>query len=260
MQFFRGKNKKDNNSSSNDINNSSGDIAATDQVDDNTTTDTTFSTKTDFRMQENDLLSELDELASSEPNADAGFSDDQEIAIGGGGGMRASAPDPADNIINLSGTPSAGAAAHGSGGMESLKMIDSDDGADMDIFDDDDEDYGGGGGIEELVEKSPISLFGTGVKKKVSPALRDEIKELLNTPLTIPTLVQPRGGRGAHKDREMDDLPTSDDEHDEEDDEDGEDKSSESGEDYTDDEDEGESGYKPGGYHPVNVGDVFNQG
>lgn len=34
---------------------------------------------------------------------------------------------------------------------------------------------------------------------------------------------------------------------------------SESGEDYTDDEDEGEDGYKPGGYHPVKVGETYNQ-
>lgn len=42
----------------------------------------------------------------------------------------------------------------------------------------------------------------------------------------------------------------------------GKDKSgqtSDSGEDYTDDEDEGEDGYKPGGYHRVNVGEVYNQ-
>eukprot|EP00526_Cylindrotheca_closterium_P002460 CAMPEP_0113651034 /NCGR_PEP_ID=MMETSP0017_2-20120614/27189_1 /TAXON_ID=2856 /ORGANISM="Cylindrotheca closterium" /LENGTH=939 /DNA_ID=CAMNT_0000563651 /DNA_START=238 /DNA_END=3057 /DNA_ORIENTATION=+ /assembly_acc=CAM_ASM_000147 len=34
---------------------------------------------------------------------------------------------------------------------------------------------------------------------------------------------------------------------------------SDSGEDYTDDEDEGEDGYKPGGYHRVKVGEVYNQ-
>jgi serine/threonine-protein kinase SRPK3 len=32
-----------------------------------------------------------------------------------------------------------------------------------------------------------------------------------------------------------------------------------SGEDYTDDEEEGEEGYKPGGYHPVKVGEAYNQ-
>jgi hypothetical protein len=32
-----------------------------------------------------------------------------------------------------------------------------------------------------------------------------------------------------------------------------------SSEDYTDDEDEGDDGYKPGGYHPVKLGEVYNQ-
>jgi hypothetical protein len=32
-----------------------------------------------------------------------------------------------------------------------------------------------------------------------------------------------------------------------------------SSEDYTDDEDEGEDGYKPGGYHPVKLGEVYNE-
>eukprot|EP00816_Leptocylindrus_hargravesii_P000267 CAMPEP_0196828266 /NCGR_PEP_ID=MMETSP1362-20130617/94587_1 /TAXON_ID=163516 /ORGANISM="Leptocylindrus danicus, Strain CCMP1856" /LENGTH=1110 /DNA_ID=CAMNT_0042208939 /DNA_START=165 /DNA_END=3498 /DNA_ORIENTATION=+ len=36
-------------------------------------------------------------------------------------------------------------------------------------------------------------------------------------------------------------------------------KGSESAEDYSDDEDEGEDGYRPGGYHPVKIGEVYNQ-
>ncbi|KAI2504060.1 hypothetical protein MHU86_10422 [Fragilaria crotonensis] len=46
------------------------------------------------------------------------------------------------------------------------------------------------------------------------------------------------------------------------DDDDEDDKSdggSDSGSDYTDDEHEGDAGYKPGGYHPVKVGEVYNQ-
>jgi len=45
------------------------------------------------------------------------------------------------------------------------------------------------------------------------------------------------------------------------DEDDGDNKSggSDSAEDYTDDEDEGSDGYKPGGYHPVKVGEVYNQ-
>jgi hypothetical protein len=38
-----------------------------------------------------------------------------------------------------------------------------------------------------------------------------------------------------------------------------EDEASDSAEDYSDDEDEGEDGYKPGGYHTVKVGEIYNQ-
>jgi hypothetical protein len=61
-----------------------------------------------------------------------------------------------------------------------------------------------------------------------------------------------------------DDIDDQSDEADDSDDESQEEKggskaASDSGEDYTDDEDEGEDGYKPGGYHPVKVGEVYNQ-
>lgn len=181
-------------------------------------------------MQESDLLSELDQLASQSTSAE--FSDDA------GTNMETIVTGVTNNLS-------------ASGGVESLKMLDSDDGADMDIFDDEDDDYAAGRNI--IAEKSPTSWGPGGPKKQVSPALREEIKDLLNTPLTIPTLVQPKG-------RDRSRGETSDDEHDDDDENGDDDKSSESGEDYTDDEDEGESGYKPGGYHPVNVGDVFNQG
>ena len=58
-------------------------------------------------------------------------------------------------------------------------------------------------------------------------------------------------------------IDDNDDELEDDDDKDdaADDKSnnSESAEDYSDDEDEGEDGYKPGGYHPVKVGEVYNQ-
>jgi len=155
--------------------------------------------------------------------------------------------EPTDQNIPIPETSTASGA-----GVDSLNALDSDDGADMDIFDDDDhDDYnrgGSGGGSRNDIfadesDKSPISWSGTGKKKQVSAALRDEIKELLNKPLTIPAL-----------------IPKKHVEHGSDDEDDDDDKSSESGEDYTDDEDEGESGYKPGGYHPVKVGDIFNQG
>lgn len=44
-----------------------------------------------------------------------------------------------------------------------------------------------------------------------------------------------------------------------EDDDDEDDNHSGSGDDYTDDEDEGEDGYKPGGYHRVQPGEIYNQ-
>jgi hypothetical protein len=46
---------------------------------------------------------------------------------------------------------------------------------------------------------------------------------------------------------------------DEEDVEDKSERGSDSGSDYTDDEHEGEAGYKPGGYHPVKIGEIYNQ-
>lgn len=184
-------------------------------------------------MQENDLLNELDQLAS-QPTTSAEFSDDPQHCAHdtGGSAMDTIVAGVTNNLGPNSSTHSA------TGGVESLKMLDSDDGADMDIFDDEEED---------AAAKSPASWLGTldAPKKKVSPALREEIEELLKTPLTIPTLVQSKGRK---------------DDYDDDDDDGDDDKSSESGEDYTDDEDEGESGYKPGGYHPVNVGDIFNQG
>lgn len=237
MQFFRGKNKKDNND--NDTNNNSskeGEGQQEEETRDN-----------NLKMQENDLLNELDQLAS-QPSTSAEFSDDPQH--GSNSGDMANNASVVDTIVagvtsNLGGNSAAQTATEGAtgGGVESLKMLDSDDGADM-VFDDDDDDR------DVIAEKSPGSWVANvgGPKKQVSPALREEIKDLLNTPLTIPTLVQPKSGRNKNHDRDDDDDDQEDD------------KSSESGEDYTDDEDEGESGYKPGGYHPVNVGDVFNQG
>lgn len=68
-----------------------------------------------------------------------------------------------------------------------------------------------------------------------------------------------------NSDGESGDDEDDDDEEDTESDDDengkrnGKGGSSDSGEDYTDDEDEGADGYRPGGYHPVKVGEVYNQ-
>lgn len=206
-------------------------------------------------MQDSNLINELDQLASA-PIATAAFSDDPQHDTSNAGVGGANPPASATS------TAAGGAGSGSGGGVESLKMLDSDDGADMEIFNDDEGDEyaasggGKGAGRKETsssfaADESPISWSGTGKKKVVSAALRNEIKELLNTPLTIPALVQSKKGRDRDRDRGDSDDDDADD-HD--------DKSSESGEDYTDDEDEGESGYKTGGYHPVKVGDIFNQG
>jgi len=60
---------------------------------------------------------------------------------------------------------------------------------------------------------------------------------------------------GSDDDDESEDEDDSDKDDDDDDDKDG----SDSGSDYTDDEHEGEAGYKAGGYHPVKVGEVYNQ-
>jgi len=246
MQFFRGKNKKD--KDNNNDSSKSGKEGEKEQHHQPLEEEEEEAHDNTQKMQENELLDELDQLAS-QPSTSAEFSDEQaaEATAKGGSGnvMETIVAGVTSNLGNASSPAAAGGGS--SGGVESLKMLDSDDGADMDIFDDDDDDLAG------LADKSPGSwAAGVGApKKQVSPALREEIKDLLNTPLTIPALVQPKPGRSKEKDGPSD----------EDNDERGEeDKSSESGEDYTDDEDEGESGYKPGGYHPVNVGDVFNQG
>eukprot|EP00980_Cylindrotheca_fusiformis_P007851 scaffold1669_cov129-Cylindrotheca_fusiformis.AAC.62 len=64
---------------------------------------------------------------------------------------------------------------------------------------------------------------------------------------------------GASDDNSSDDSDGDGTDSDEEDDKKKSGHGSDSGEDYTDDEDEGEDGYKPGGYHRVKVGEVYNQ-
>jgi hypothetical protein len=66
----------------------------------------------------------------------------------------------------------------------------------------------------------------------------------------------------SHSHSESEEEEEDDDTESDEDDDDKNGKGgagSDSGEDYTDDEDEGEDGYRPGGYHPVKVGEVYNQ-
>jgi len=116
-------------------------------------------------------------------------------------------------------------------------LIDSDeDGAE--IFNDSDEDD------DDMPPETPTSAHSS-LSNAASGAFQD----------VMASLDSAVGGGGRHSEDDDDD-----DEDDEEDDEDN-DKSqnSDSAEDYTDDEDEGEDGYKPGGYHPVKAGEVYNQ-
>lgn len=245
MQFFRAR--KNNNEKNNNNNNQSS--AQSNHSDEKKATNT---------MEENDILDSLDQLATSENSQSAEFSDDPQGPMDGTGANRNGL---ARVLGGSSATSSSGGHGSSGGGIESLNMLDSDDIVDSVFADNDDDPYGGG---DDFGERSPNS-YGHNSNNDLAGSLSEDFKALLTTPLTAPILGQPKAMRVSDSEP-TEDLPTSDDEHDEEHDgEEGEehgsddDKSSESGEDYTDDEDEGESGYKPGGYHPVQVGDVFNQ-
>ena len=154
-----------------------------------------------------------------------------------------------------------------SSGIDAL--IDSDeDGAEIFTDGDSEEDPGNVSMVSDSSHRSPA------VTEKVSLSPRQIKGQTLSSPYAK------NGSQHADSDRRAS-LTTGNlnVQHDEEDDaeeisssaEDGttsdevddledEDKSnSDSAEDYTDDEDEGEDGYKPGGYHVVKVGEVFNQ-
>jgi len=109
---------------------------------------------------------------------------------------------------------------------------DDEDGAEIFNDSDDDDD-------DMPSEKTPSSIKST-LSNAASGALQDVLNSLDGVTIG--------GGGGA----------TSDDDDDDDDDNEKS-NNSDSAEDYTDDEDEGEEGYKPGGYHPVKVGEVYNQ-
>ena len=114
-------------------------------------------------------------------------------------------------------------------------LIDSDE---AEIFNDSDED-------DDLPPDTPASVHST-LSSAATGALHDVLASLDSAVGSAVNAV-------ANTDDEDDD--------DDDDDDDDNDKSnnSDSAEDYTDDEDEGEDGYKAGGYHPVKVGEVYNQ-
>lgn len=129
---------------------------------------------------------------------------------------------------------------HSSKGKKDVGIIvDSDE---DEIFDDEDDDEVGGGG------DGPNA-----------PSASLDYRDMLSSGADAVRKVK------VSKDKERSDGSDSDGHDDEDDATDSEDgkggkgNGSDSGEDYTDDEDEGEDAYRPGGYHPVKVGEVYNQ-
>lgn len=131
-----------------------------------------------------------------------------------------------------------------SGGLDVFDDSDHDE-----IFDDDDDD-------DVAVDRNagtPLDisdLLKAGASAIVAPMQKVIHKESNNN----------KASTSDEKNSDSDDDDTDSD--DDDDDDNAKKKSghgSDSGEDYTDDEDEGEDGYKPGGYHRVKVGEVYNQ-
>jgi hypothetical protein len=170
-------------------------------------------------------------------------------------------------------------------------LIDSDEDL-AEIFNDGDSDDDDGGNVSMVSEGSHV-VGGDGSKVSLSPRQTVDNKNVLNAfggknpSSAADSDVDASRARLHHQKKEnhsrksrrnADNASSSEDEDDDEDDDDNnitseedaedddderdaeDDKSnSDSAEDYTDDEDEGEDGYKPGGYHSVKIGEVFNQ-
>jgi len=118
-------------------------------------------------------------------------------------------------------------------------LVNSDDEGDVaEIFNDSDDDDASPPSVQDHHHHTPSSVRST-LSKGATKAFQDVLASL-------------DGGGGGLDDED-------DDDDDEEDDDNDKSHNSDSAEDYTDDEDEGEEGYKPGGYHPVKVGEVYNQ-
>jgi hypothetical protein len=113
-------------------------------------------------------------------------------------------------------------------------ILDSDEDG-PEIFTDNDEDSDDNNNNNNGVNDTPNS-------KKSALSATDQFKEVLQ--------MLEKGASNDEDDDDEDEGSSS---------EDGEKSGSDSAEDYTDDEDEGEDGYKPGGYHPVKVGEIYNQ-
>lgn len=123
-------------------------------------------------------------------------------------------------------------------------IVDSDE---DDIFDDEDEDDMANADGSDLPASSLDYMLAAGANAIVAP-----MQKVMNP--------------GSNDERQNSSYDRSEDSGDDDDDTESEDDKtgkgghgSDSGEDYTDDEDEGAEGYRPGGYHPVKVGEVYNQ-
>lgn len=162
-------------------------------------------------------------------------------------------------------------------------ILDSDDESGGMVFLDDDENMADGGGGGWDPDSASTSMYNPSEAQVPTSQLQsrarnaDEVEDAVvaaaNSPFCSVPVHKPLTNaiQAPCVSDEMKALPTSrrkgatvddDYEEDEDNDDDDEDKSgggSDSGSDYTDDEHEGEAGYKPGGYHPVKVGEVYNQ-
>uniref|UniRef100_A0A7S1Y3V4 non-specific serine/threonine protein kinase n=1 Tax=Grammatophora oceanica TaxID=210454 RepID=A0A7S1Y3V4_9STRA len=161
-------------------------------------------------------------------------------------------------------------------------IIDSDE-DDNDIFEDPDED-------SLMPSMSGTSLYKTPPSSTVSApasmfrssptaqsnalATTQQIRKSAGTSSTreeeLSSSAETDGDDDSSDDDTDDDSDDDDEDDDDDDDHDDDDddssrhekkagNASDSAEDYTDDDDEGQDGYKAGGYHPVKVGEVYNQ-
>ena len=118
-------------------------------------------------------------------------------------------------------------------------LVNSDDEGDVaEIFNDSDDDDDSPPSVHQQDHQHTPSSVRSTLSKGATKAFQDVLASL-------------DGGAGGGG--------SDDDDEDDDDDDNDKSKNSDSAEDYTDDEDEGEEGYKPGGYHPVKVGEVYNQ-
>jgi len=173
------------------------------------------------------------------------------------------------------------------GGTRVDHILDSDDDSDDIFMDDDDDDVvtpetwanGKVSGLLAAASKSPgSSSVGAVPKSSPSNIVSRDYASMIKTPepTQTPKIKTPPSTLRSPDERKSDDSDDDSDESDDDGDSDDEDDDtapsknppvetekeghdSDSAEDYTDDEDEGEDGYKPGGYHRVKLGEVYNQ-